>query len=124
MKLLSPRIHGYLDYLAVVVLLAAPMLLRFSAVPATLCALVAVAHLVVSMATDRPASLAKRIPARVHLVFERVIGVGLAVSPWLLGFSHEPAARRFVVVFGLALLAVSAASQAPAKAVPFDRYGG
>jgi hypothetical protein len=52
MKVISPRIHGYLDFLTVVIFLLAPTLLGLSQLSAILAYGLAVVHLIVTLASD------------------------------------------------------------------------
>ncbi|WP_437831666.1 SPW repeat domain-containing protein [Sorangium sp. So ce1153] len=106
MKLLSPRHHGYVDYAAIILLLIAPLALRFGPAPAAVCYATALAHLVVTLLSDHPLGAARKIPFAVHGALEFSLGVGLLASPWLLGFSAEDRPRTFFVAAGIALLLV------------------
>jgi hypothetical protein len=127
MKLLSPRIHGYIDIVFVVALTLAPMLLRFGPAAAAICYSTAAIHLVVSLMTDYPLGVAKRIPFYVHGAVEFAIGVGLLGAPWLFAFSELIVARNFFVVTGLAVVLIFAMTsyggKIVTKAAPYDRYG-
>ena len=89
--MIPPRIHGIIDYLVAVLLLAAPYLFGFSdggpaqMVPTVL----AVAIVVMSLLTRYQLSLAKVIPYPIHLGLDLLIGLVLAVSPWLFGFADR-----------------------------------
>jgi hypothetical protein len=100
---LSPRIHGYIDYAAVVVLALAPSLFGFSGLPATLCWGFAIALLGVSLLTAYPLGVAKVIPFPIHGGIEAVSAPLLVIAPFLLGFSRDLAARNFFMVAGIAL---------------------
>ena len=106
MKVLNPRIHGYLDYIAVALLALAPTLFGFSEVPAAICYFVAVMQLGMSLLTAYPLSLAKLIPFTVHGGVELGVAIALALAPWLFGFSHEDAARSFFIIAGVGLSVV------------------
>jgi hypothetical protein len=103
MKVLNPRIHGYLDYGAVALLAVAPSLFGFSGMAAAICYFVAVVQLGMSLITAYPLSLAKIIPFTVHGGIELGVAIGLALSPWLFGFSHNDAARSFFIIAGVGL---------------------
>jgi hypothetical protein len=100
---LSPRIHGFIDYGSVVLLLLSPMLFGFAGVPATLCYLFAGALLVLSLITAYPLGVAKVVPFTLHGMIEAVSAVGLVLAPFLFGFSRVEAARNFFIVAGIAL---------------------
>ncbi|WP_257459088.1 hypothetical protein [Archangium lipolyticum] len=103
---LAPRPHGYIDYLAVLVLLLAPTLFRFSGLPAVLCYVLAVVQGGMSLLTAYPLGVAKIIPFTVHGTIEAVTSVALVVIPFLLGFSDVVRARNFFIISGIALFLV------------------
>ncbi len=108
LKVLSPAVHGVLDYAVVAGFAAAPALLGFSQVPTTLAWILASVHLVVTLATAFPLGVVKLIPFPVHGVLETVVALGLIVLPWIAGFSTELAARNFYIGAGLVVLVVVA----------------
>ncbi|WP_437723441.1 SPW repeat protein [Sorangium sp. So ce861] len=126
MKLLSPRLHGYVDYAIVVLLALAPLALRFGPVPTAVSYVTALTHLVVTLLSDQPLGAARKIPFPVHGALESFLGVGLIASPWLFGFSAEGPARIFSVVAGLAIVLVALATRYTAgvlsRPAPYDRY--
>jgi hypothetical protein len=103
MKFLDPVVHGILDYLAVLALALAPVILDFGGLPATICYIVAVVHLVVSLLTAYPLGLAKVIPFRLHGGIELLTAIFLLIAPSLLDFSIYDSARPFFAVAGLVL---------------------
>lgn len=103
MKLLSPRVHGFLDYLVVVFLLLAPSLFGFRGIAATLCYVLAPIQLVMSLLTDYPLGIAKVIPFPVHGAVELIVALGLIVMPWIFGFSIFAMQRNFFIASGVGL---------------------
>lgn len=89
MRVIPTQIHGYVDYLMGVVLIAAPWLLGFADggpeqwVPVVLGAGV----IVYSLLTDYELGVMRMIPMPVHLGLDVLGGAFLAISPWLFGFS-------------------------------------
>lgn len=106
MGFLSPRIHGYLDWTAVFALGAAPALLHFGGVAATLSCLTAALHLVMCIATRYPLGVASRLPFPVHGTIELATALFLIASPWAFGFDGDRTARAFFLVMGYALEAL------------------
>lgn len=106
MKILNPRIHGYLDYVAVALLALAPSLFGFAGVAATISYVLAVVQLGMSLVTAYPASVAKLIPFTIHGAVELVTAIFLIVAPWLFRFGEADAARNFFVASGIGLLLV------------------
>ena len=89
MRVIPTQIHGYVDYLMGVVLIAAPWLLGFADggpeqwVPVVLGAGV----IVYSLLTDYELGVMRMIPMPVHLGLDVLGDAFLAISPWLFGFS-------------------------------------
>jgi Kef-type K+ transport system membrane component KefB len=104
--LLSPRIHGYGDYLIVALLALAPSLFDFSGLPAVLCYVLAVVQLGMSLLTAYPLGVAKIIPFTVHGTIEAVTSIALVLMPFLFGFSRVDSARNFFVILGIGLFLV------------------
>ena len=103
MKFLDPRVHGYLDYAAVLLVALAPWLFGFGGIAATLCYVVAAAQLGMSLLTAYPLGIAKVIPFPIHGGVELVVAIGLVVAPWLFGFDGVNAARNFFIAAGIGL---------------------
>lgn len=88
MRVLSTRVHGFLDYTIGLLLIAAPWLLGFNhdgyetSVPVG----VGTSILIYNIFTDYEVGLVKRLPMRMHLVLDALISAFLAASPWLFGF--------------------------------------
>jgi hypothetical protein len=103
MKFLDPRVHGYLDYAAVLGVALAPWLFGFGGTPALLCYVVAAMQLGMSLLTAYPLGIAKVIPFPVHGGVELAVGIFLVIAPWLFGFDGINAARNFFIAAGLGL---------------------
>lgn len=106
MKILSPRVHGYLDFLVVAVFLLAPALFGLTGAPATISYALAAIHLVLTLLTAFPFGIVKVIPFTVHGALELVTAIALVALPWLLGFSAELPARNFYVGAGFVIFVV------------------
>lgn len=107
MKILSPFIHGILDYLLGALFLGAPYWLNLADPSArTLSLLCGGALLLVSLLTRYPLGLLRLIPFSVHGGIEFIGSLALIASPWLMGFNEVDLARNFFVGTGVALFAV------------------
>lgn len=102
-KLLTPRLHGYIDYAIVLLFAVAPMLFGFSETPSAICYLLAGVHLLMTLLTAFPLGVVDLIPFTIHGGIEAVVAVGLLALPWLAGFEGEDAARNFFLVSGVAV---------------------
>ncbi|WP_437616055.1 hypothetical protein WMF20_20325 [Sorangium sp. So ce834] len=104
MKILSPRVHGYIDYAVAALFLLAPSLFGFGGFPETLCYILGAVHVGMTLLTAFPLGAAKIIPFPVHGALEAAVGVFLVAAPWLFNFDEAaPAARNFFVVSGVAI---------------------
>ena len=103
MKVLNPRIHGYVDYVSVALLALAPTLFTFGGVAAAICYLSAIGLLGLSLCTAYPLGMARLVPFTVHGGIEFAASIAFIVAPWLFGFDVVAPARNFFVVFGIAL---------------------
>lgn len=66
MKVISPHMHGYLDFLTVILFLLVPALFGLNQVSALLVYSSAAAHLIMTLAPDFPFGIVKIIPFPVH----------------------------------------------------------
>ena len=89
MRFISTKVHGILDYLVGILLIAAPWLFDFARggaetwVPVVLGA----GTIIYSLMTNYELGLSKSISMRTHLTLDLGSGILLAASPWLFGFS-------------------------------------
>lgn len=91
MRFLPTRVHGALDYLMGLLLIASPWLFGFADVGGAavwLPVLLGVGALLYSVFTDYELGLVRKIPMPTHLMLDLGSGVLLAVSPWLFGFAE------------------------------------
>ena len=105
MKIISPRSHGYLDFLTVAIFALAPTLLDLSKVPAMLSYGLAAAHLVVTLISGFPTAAFKLISFTVQGWIERIVGPALIIAPFALNFSDEIIARNFYIAMGVIIIA-------------------
>lgn len=89
MRFISTRVHGVLDYLMGMVLIAAPWLLGFADNTAAtwVPVLLGVGVIVYSLFTNYELGVFRGISMRGHLWLDAISGIFLAASPWLFGFS-------------------------------------
>ncbi len=86
---LSTRLHGYLDYFAGALLLALPWVAGFGASAAGVTAMAAgAAILILTLVTNFESGVLRLIEVPVHLWVDGVLGLLLALSPWLLTFDQ------------------------------------
>ena len=92
MKPITPTIHGYLDYLTVVVFLAAPKLLGLDGLPALLSWTLAGVHLALTLVTDFPLGWRPWLAFWIHGWTERIVGPALVLIAFLPNFSSSSSA--------------------------------
>src|SRR5260221_3545523 len=98
MKILSPRIHGILDYAVVAAFLATPSVLNLSGTPALVAYVLAGVHLALTLGTAFPLGATKVIPLSIHGALELIVSVSLVPLPWILGLPSDVTVRHFYVV--------------------------
>jgi hypothetical protein len=104
-----PRfVHGVIEYVAGVLLVAAPFLFGFQADAAVALSVVAgVGVLAVAASTEGPSSLVNSIPIAAHLLLDFALTAVLIAAPFLFGFSDESGPTAFFIVLGVAHLLVT-----------------
>lgn len=89
MRFMPTRVHGIIDWLMGLLLIALPWILGFarggpeSALPVA----VGAAGLIVTFFTNHEYGVVRRIPMTAHLAVDGVAGAVLAASPWIFGFA-------------------------------------
>jgi hypothetical protein len=106
MKILSPRVHGYLDYILVALFLLAPTLFGMSNVPSMISYALAAIHLTETILTAFPLGIVSLIPFTIHGASEFLISFVLIALPWVAGFASEAPARNFFVGSGILIFVV------------------
>jgi hypothetical protein len=106
MKILSPRAHGYVDYLVVAWFLAGPNVFEITGLAATIAYALAGVHLLLTIATNFPLGFLKLIPFPLHGLIEVGVAVLLFALPWVAGFSGDEVAKNFYVGAGAGVLVV------------------
>lgn len=90
MRIISTKVHGYLDYSLALLLIASPWLFGFYRGDRESGVLIAlgVGTILYSLITDYELGLAKALSMKTHLALDLIAGVVLAASPWLFDFSE------------------------------------
>lgn len=103
-KILTPTLHGYLDYVTVVLFLAAPFVLGLTGMAGIFAYVLAVIHLAMTLLTDFPLGVYKLVPFSLHGWIERGVGPMLVVVPYIFGFTDT--GTMFYVAIGIVLIIV------------------
>lgn len=106
MKFLNPVIHGYIDYLYVVMFALAPSLFDFYGPERTLSYVLAVAVLGLSIFTRYPLGLVRKIRFDIHGMIEMGAAIFTIAAPWLFRFNQIDAQRDFFLTSGCLLVLV------------------
>jgi hypothetical protein len=108
MKVISTKVHGVMDYLMGVLLIAAPWLFDFARggaetwVPVALGA----ATIIYSLITNYELGASPQISMKTHLTLDTLSGIFLAASPWIFDFKETVYLPHLIL--GLAELAAVA----------------
>lgn len=91
MRFIPTKVHGYLDYLVGLLLIAAPWLFDFAngGAETWIPVILGAGAIVYSLMTDYELGVSRTISMRTHLMLDLISGIFLAVSPWLFGFADE-----------------------------------
>jgi hypothetical protein len=113
MRMIPTKAHAMMDYVVGVLLIAAPWIFQYSDESSAAKWISIVAGLAIigmSAITDYEGGfVARLVPMRTHLMSDAVLGVFLAISPWLFGFGDRGAnAWAPFVVIGLGEIAAAA----------------
>ncbi|HWZ15875.1 MAG TPA: hypothetical protein VNW95_11625 [Mucilaginibacter sp.] len=105
MKIISPKLHGIIDYLVVAFLLASPSIFGFMGHVALFTYALAGVHLLLTILTNYSAGIVKIIPLPVHGLIEFIVGLLLIIMAFTL-LNNHPDVKHFYTVFGAAILVV------------------
>lgn len=109
---LSRFLHGAIEYLVGVLLIAAPFLFAFESDAAVALSIVAgVLLIAVAASTEGAGSLIDSIPISIHLLFDFALAAVLIASPFLFGFTDESAPTALFLIIGVAHLLVTIATR-------------
>lgn len=103
MKFISPKLHGIIDFVVVIFLLASPTIFGFTGLVATFTYALGGIHLLLTILTDFNGGVFKLIPFSIHGLIEFVVGLVLIVLAYTL-FKDNKAVQLFYTVFGAAVL--------------------
>jgi hypothetical protein len=112
MKMIPRFLHGVLDYLSGLFLLAAPNLLGFVGHGGTTVWVPRIVGLVIllqALMTDYELGAMKLIPIAMHLMADYVVGLFLLLAPFVLGISGRSMTATVVLIV-MAIVALVAAA--------------
>lgn len=103
MKFISSKVHGLIDYIVVLFLLASPAYFGFTGLLAAFTYALAAVHLLLTVFTAYPFGLIKKIPLQVHGAIELLVGIALITLAYTL-FGKNDDGKLFYVIFGTVVL--------------------
>jgi len=117
-------VHGLLEYMAAVALMAAPFVFDFRSDAATWLSIGAgVLVLAVAATTDGPTGLVGSLSLRTHMLVDYAVAIALIAMPFVAGFSDEHAPTAWFAGFGLGSLLVTLATRFTEDDGPHDGIG-
>ena len=106
-RIITPRVHGLLDYMSAIVLILAPSVLEFNEVSPYaywLSVIAGVILILYSLMTDYDFSIGMLIPLKTHLVIDFSAGVLFILWPFIFDFTGLALAYYLVMGFGVLLV--------------------
>ncbi|HEY2580936.1 MAG TPA: hypothetical protein VGI43_03975 [Mucilaginibacter sp.] len=103
MKFISPAIHGIIDYIVVIFLLASPTVFGFTGTLSIFTYALAGIHLLMTILTDYDVGLVKVISLPLHGFIESIVGVILIALAYTL-FHDNATGKLFYIIFGTVVL--------------------
>ena len=125
MRFIPTKVHGVLDYLGGLLLIAFPFVLGFDSAAATWIMVgLGAGVLAYSMLTDFELGVVRTIPMPAHLLFDGLGGLFLLVSPWLFGFADVDPWWPFVLMGIVEVTAALTTHLHPDDRVRGPEHGG
>ncbi|MEO9885261.1 MAG: hypothetical protein ABJR05_08370 [Balneola sp.] len=100
---LSSKLHGIIDYVVVIFLLASPSLFGLPEFAACCTYILAGIHFTLTILTDFELGLIKVIPFKVHGMVELIVSLALIGFAFYVGGREGDLARNFYIGFGIAV---------------------
>lgn len=104
--MITSKIHGVLDYVTVLIFALSPSLFALSETGATIAYTLAVVHLLMTILTAFSMGVIKVIPFQFHGYVELVVGLTLAIGPWLINDLLSSTDQLYFSVMGGVILLV------------------
>lgn len=105
MKFISPKVHGFIDYISVLFFLTSPAFFGFTGLAAILCYALGALNLLLTGFTNFPLGLVKLVPMGIHSAIELLAGIALiALSLTVFRRSSEDVFIYFDIVGTVVLL--------------------
>ncbi len=104
--MLSPKLHGWLDYITAIFFAVAPSIFALSETATIICYILAAVHLLMTLITALPLSVANYIPFQIHGYVELIVSLVLIIGPWLLSDFFTRIDQLFFTIVGAVIFVV------------------
>jgi SPW repeat len=106
MRIIPTRMHGMMDYVIGILLIASPWIFGFADESGTAkwtFIIIGAVILLTSLMTNYELGMMHVIPMHMHLWADAVAGVVLALSPWIFGYANDTGANGWApaLIIGL-----------------------
>jgi len=112
MRIIPTRMHGMMDYVIGVVIVASPWIFGFADESSTAkwtFVVIGVVLLATSLMTNYELGLMKLVPMHVHLWADAIAGIVLALSPWIFGYADDAGSNAWLPALAIGLLELGTA---------------
>jgi hypothetical protein len=91
MRFISTKVHGVMDYISGLIIIASPWAFNFADGTAAqwVPVIVGIVLLLSSVLTNYEAGIVKSVSMPMHLTLDMIAGIFLIVSPWIFGFADR-----------------------------------
>jgi hypothetical protein len=112
MRVIPTRMHGMMDYVIGIVLVASPWIFGFAKESSTAkwtFIVVGAVILLTSMMTNYELGMMHVIPMHMHLGADALAGIVLALSPWIFGYANDAGSNAWLPALIIGLLELGTA---------------
>ncbi|QXV66039.1 hypothetical protein INP83_02785 [Mucilaginibacter sp. 21P] len=100
MKLISPKLHGIIDYMLIIFLFMSPVAFSMTSETSAQVYTLAVVQMLLTIVTNYSFGMFRAIPLKVHGIIELLLCVGMVVAAFTI-FKYDERARGYYL--GLAI---------------------
>lgn len=100
MKLISPKLHGIVDYCLIIFLFLSPVLFGLPGDTGPLVYGLALLQLVLTVVTNYSSGLFRAVPLKLHGVIELLISIGLIAAAFTL-FEYDDRSQKYCISLGI-----------------------
>ena len=102
MKIISPRLHGILDYALILFLYMSPVVFGLATYTYTLATL----YLLLTIITSYSFGIFKLVPLKVHGIIDLVVGAGIIASSFII-LQYDERAKAYYAPLGIMILIIA-----------------